>query len=120
MATQFLDGPAEKVALSLRRAPLFLRVSFDPAAQKWDALDLLEDEPFDGEKIFVYRREGEPTLCFVDGRDPKTGKRYGQKLAIGRYRFFASQPDERTLKDNDKWQAWVKETCELEGVKIRD
>lgn len=115
MGTRFTDGPAAGVDLLLSRAPIFLRVTHDPAQQKWDALDQLGDEAFDGEKIFCYRLIGNHGFCHVDGRDKKTGKRFGKNYVLAEYVFYENQPPESILRDNAQWQAWVLETIDLEG-----
>jgi hypothetical protein len=113
--TRLLGGPAEGISLELQRSPLFLRVTYDQHSQKWDALDQLDDEAFDGEKLFVYRQQGKPGYCHVDGRDKKTGKRYGRSFAIAEYAFWEHQPPQDLLASNERWQAWVLETIDLEG-----
>lgn len=42
--SNFIDGPAKGVHLSLRRSPMFLRAVCEPNG-KWDALDQLTDTP---------------------------------------------------------------------------
>lgn len=57
--TRFEDGPAAGVNLSLRRAPMFLRVVQNNQTGEWDALDQLDDTPEKNETIFVYKVHGE-------------------------------------------------------------
>lgn len=92
----FLDGPAEGVKLSLQRLVLFLRVVRSESGS-WDALDLLEDQAEPGETIFVYRHNGTEGSAFVDGRDPKTGKRWGRVEHIASYRLHSVQPPDATF-----------------------
>ncbi len=106
----FLDGPAAGQRLTLRRAPMFLRVVCD-AKGKWDALDQLDDKPAKDEAIHVYRVDQIEGGAFVDGRDPKTGKRWGCYMQMGTYKHWPEQPDDATLRDKAKWQAWVAEAA---------
>lgn len=102
--SNFIDGPAKGVTLSLSRAPVFLRVVL--ANGKWDALDQLSDTPRPEEAIFVYRRKTDPITAHIDGRDPKTGKRFANWMSIADYLFHHTQPDDKTLRDTAAWQAW--------------
>ena len=106
MPTRFIDGPAAGVCLSLSRAAMFLRAVLGDDG-KWDALDQLEDTPSASETAYVYIIQGEPGTAFVDGRDPKTGKRYGRKEVIAEYRFFEPQPSAEIMRNNDKWGEWA-------------
>jgi len=99
------DGPARGQTFTIARAPYFLRV-VQNAAGTWDALDLIDDAPKSDEQIHVYRRTTEPMVAHVDGRDPKTGRRYGRWMAIADYRLHPVQPDDDTARDNQAWQAW--------------
>ena len=102
---KFLDGPAKGVALQLQRAPIMLRVVQSPDG-KWDALDQLKDVAADGEKIFVYRMEGTAGGAFVDGRDPKTGRRFGGYCVVATYRYLAEQPRDEEVRENYAWDQW--------------
>ena len=114
--TRFEQGPAHGKFVSIKRLPMFLRVTID-AAGKVDALDQLDDEPRADEKLFVYRMiPGSESHCFVDGRDPKTGKRWGRQESGARYRFVESQPDDETLRDKAKWGDWVQRTYAAETI----
>lgn len=79
--SKFINGPAKGINLSLGRSPYFLRAVRDPRG-KWDALDKIDDEPALEEEIHVYRIASEPIIMHVDGRDSKTGKRYGRWTSI--------------------------------------
>ena len=72
---RFTDGPAAGRTLMLQRAPLFLRVTYDPNRLKWDALDPLTDTPIAPEQITVYRRVGEPSAAYLDWTE--NGRRRG-------------------------------------------
>ncbi len=109
----FLNGPAEGTNLTLGRSPYFLRVVRTPEG-KWDALDQLDDTPSPDEEIHVYRIASEPMTSHVDGRDPKTGKRFGRWMSIADYVFHDEQPDDRTARYKAAWQEW----CADQGKKI--
>jgi len=103
--SNFLDGPAAGVRLNLGRSPYFLRVVRTPDG-KWDALDQLDDKPAENEEIHVYRIASEPMIAHVDGRDPKTGKRYGKWMSIADYVLHNKQPDNQTARNKVQWQEW--------------
>lgn len=103
--SKFLNGPAAGQFLSLGRSPYFLRAVRVPGG-KWDALDQLDDTPAPNEEIHVYRIASEPMTAHVDGRDPKTGKRFGRWMSIADYLLHDEQPDDRTARDKAAWQAW--------------
>lgn len=70
MATaQCYGGPANGVHFELARLPKILRVTRD--RRKFDALDLLEDEPTAEEEVFVYRMIGSPSFV-CRSKDPLT------------------------------------------------
>lgn len=102
--TIFRLGPADGSRLSLSRAPYFLRIVED-AHGKIDALDQLDDEPFDGDKISVYVLHCNRGGAFVDGRD-KTGKRFGRFEVMADYVLYCNQPQDSEIRDNAKWQSW--------------
>ncbi len=104
--TTFQDGPAKDTVLVLGRAPLYLRVVKD--GDKIDALDKLDDRPEANETIHVYKRVGEPGMAHMDGRDPKTGKRFGRTCVIARYAICAG-PGDGVCRNNSQWQAWCVE-----------
>ena len=111
--SRFLDGPAEGAQLSLSRSPIFLRAVRAPG-KGWDALDQLEDSPRPDEEIFVYRRVSEPVICHTDGRDPKTGKRFGRWMSFADYVLHDAQPDDRVARDRLAWQEW----CQEQGTRL--
>lgn len=100
-----LDGPAAGAKLSLGRSPYFLRVVRKPGGE-WDALDQLDDTPEPNEEIHVYRCVSEPITAHFDGRDPKTGKRYGRWMSIANYSLHTEQPDDETARYRPAWQEW--------------
>jgi hypothetical protein len=106
--TSFHDGPANGKTLTLKRAPLFLRVTVGQDG-KIDALDQLDDAPMPDEKILVYRRRGEAGSLHIDGRD-KRGRRFGEWYAYGEYDLFAEQPADEILRNNQRWRNWCEVT----------
>lgn len=109
--SDFLDGPAAGVSLSLRRSPLLLRVvctsNGDP---KWDALDQLSDTPAAGEDIYVYRKVKDDGTVHIDG--VRNGKRFGQWLSMATYAVVREQPDDATMRDTAQWRAWCEANAE--------
>lgn len=93
--TTFLDGPAERQGLSLKRAPRFLRVV--QAAEGWDALDQLDDTAAPHEKLFAYEIAGPPMRCFV---------RPGGLRMIANYSLVKEQPTDSQMRDNSSWRDW--------------
>jgi hypothetical protein len=105
--SHFKDGPADGKTLSLSNAPLFLRVVIDEKSNV-DALDGPGDSPRPGETVHVYRRVGDVTTGFIDGRDPKTGKRFGRRFAAANYvHFTGCTLDRDGLSDSKKWEEWM-------------
>lgn len=98
-----LDGPAAGTVLSLRRAPVFLRLVRDRAGT-WDALDQLEDEPAGDEEIFAYR--------IVDGTWGVAFVRPGGRYELGEYRYVGEQPSQFELRDTDAWRDWAIATAD--------
>jgi hypothetical protein len=121
MSTKFTDGPAAGKVLALRRIPmpLFLRVVKAPDGTI-DALDQAGDAPGQDETIFVYRKASSGGNALVDGRDPKTGKRFGYACEICTYALNETQPDDTTARDKAAWPAWCKAEYErMNGVTAR-
>lgn len=102
---KFLDGPAAGKTIWLRRAPIYLRVVID--GETVDALDQLDDTPKASETIHAYRVIGKPSwihLC-VRGKDRSGGGYWG----AGEYEVCDPQPDEATMRDNERWREWATE-----------
>jgi len=116
--TRFLEGPAAGMTLSLRRAPLFLRVVRNDAGQ-FDALDQFTDAPTSNETLFVSRRKGEAGTCHIDYTDAKTRRRSGKWFTVAEYELFAVQPADDVLRSTEAWRTWcleqVKATTEGNG-----
>lgn len=98
--TTFVDGPARGQKLSLRRAPIFLRVVEYRMA--FDALDQLEDEPKPEESIHLYRIKGKPGGMFVTKRGGGGGY-----YPIAEYAVVPNPPSDEVLRDKQKWHDWV-------------
>ena len=103
--TRFLDGPMAGLQLMLHRSPLFLRVCRG-ADGTGDALDMLDDQPAEGEVLFAYRREGQPTVAFIDYTDRVTRKRKGKILRGADYRVVATQPSAEVMGNSESWREW--------------
>jgi len=102
----FLDGPADGQHLNLRRTPVLLRVV--QAGNAFDALDQLDDTASPDETITVYQLTQAPGWCHIDGRDAKTGRRWGETRPIATYALLPEQPDDATLRDNAAWREWCR------------
>ncbi len=116
---RLLDGPAAGSELSLRRAPLYLRVVID-AAGKVDALDMLDDKPQPGETVHVYRGERDTLFAlrddiFICVRGPGGLQQAGG--AKGDFHHLDGVDGEQ-LRDTAAWRAWVHQ--EVENVEGRE
>lgn len=97
----FLDGPASEARLSLRRAPILLRVVIDQAGTV-DALDQLTDTPAPTETIHVYRIvPGSLIRAIVCSRG-----RGCRHESTAQYQLHENQPADEDARDTAKWQAW--------------
>lgn len=96
------------MVLSLRRAPLFLRVVRSDAGQ-FDALDQLADAATANEVLFVYRRKGQAGACHIDYTDTKTRRRCGKWFTVAEYELHVEQPADSVLRDTARWRAWCLE-----------
>lgn len=101
----FDDGPAAGARLSLQRSPLLLRI-VQNAKDQIDALDQLDDVPESDERIAVYLLVRNDGNAFIDGRDPKTGKRFGRREAMASYELYDPQPTDEQARDPKKWHDW--------------
>jgi hypothetical protein len=100
--TAFIDGPAKGQHLSLRRAPVFLRVvKEDLQSGKWDALDQLSDEPSAGEKLFAYVVSGEVGWCHLN-----RGRGGSGFYPIASYKFIEPQPSDAEMRTTAAWHSW--------------
>ena len=115
--TRFNKGPADGKMLELLRMPmpLFLRVT-KTADGTIDALDKLDDAPAKDEELFVYVKSESQGTVHLDGRD-KHGKRFGKWMECCTYTLHERQPDDSTMRDQEKWAAWCK--AEYEAMKAK-
>ena len=107
---RFLDGPAAGEVLQLRRAPIYLRVAID-AAGDVDALDQPGDKPKRSETLFAYRLKGKAGWVHLLVRGPDR-RRKGGYFATGEYEVIEPQPDDATIREQARWEAWA--TAEYE------
>ncbi len=100
--TKFTDGPAAGLVLSLRRAPIFIRVVVDQRGEM-DALDQLDDTAKPGEKIYAYElAEKSPGHVHLNRGGGKSGY-----YAMATYRFLPEQPRDDEMRTTDAWRAWT-------------
>lgn len=99
-------------ALSLQRAPKFMRFVFRTAPAGFDALDQLDDIPDADESVIVgvLAETGSTHIDCVVNR-----KRVGKWYRTARYVVHPIQPDDATVRDTEKWRAW----CVAEEAKYR-
>lgn len=110
--TNFLDGPAEGHALMLKRRPIALRVVVSSGGEV-DALDQPEDRPEDNEVCHLYILAKEGAAAFIDGRDPKTGKRWGGRYMGGDYRLFPDQPEQDVMRRRCDFVEWCQQNLSI-------
>jgi hypothetical protein len=99
---KFLDGPAKGRFLSLRRAPIFLRVVIDIDGGV-DALDQPGDTPSPTETIHVYRLASEPSHFIVCSRGKGAGCNPG---VTADYCLYDNQPTDEEAREGSCWRAW--------------
>lgn len=102
---RFVDGPAVGVSLMCRRAPMYLRVTQDAGARKFDALDQPGDEPEPQEILHVYSRvPGTFSSAHLCARGSARG-------ASGWYEFadyaFVPLEDTERFRDVEVWRGWA-------------
>lgn len=106
--TTFEGGPAAGVTLMLRRAPIYLRVT--RSAEGFDALDLLKDEPAEGEELFAYKLAGKPGAVHIDFT-----RRSSAWFTVARYVWVAEQPAQEVMRSRSRWRAWCEVTWDADG-----
>jgi hypothetical protein len=106
LGVRFTNGPAREALLQLERTPRFLRVVQNDAGS-WDALDKPNDTVRPDEKIYVYALDREPCVVYVDYTE--RGRRVGKRICVASYSYYAVQPIEDILANNEKWQQWCVE-----------
>lgn len=96
-----LDGPAQGSYL-VKRAPLYLRaVTLEVAgATARDVLDQLTDAPAPGERVHVYKLQGQAGSVHLN----RGGKGSGF-YATGVYKHLADV-DGEALRDTESWRQW--------------
>lgn len=99
---EMVDGPAIGITLFLKRAPLLLRVCFDPQTKQWDGLDQLADQPAACEQLHVYRRIGKPGALHID-----ESRKRCHWYAMAKYVYADPQPSDADMRDTKSWRAWA-------------
>lgn len=107
--TRFQDGPAAAQTLTLKRSPFLLRVTQD--GQSFDALDRLEDEPFDQEKIFAYYLIDGPLVVHLKIAKPGRSGFYN----MATYKLVPDQPADEDMRTQARWVAWCAANAEKLG-----
>lgn len=112
----FEDGPAKEARLSLRRAPVLLRVVRDrrrrttararghaeDGVAAWDALDQLTDVARPHEDVFLYRLTTRPQYVHIRAcKRAESGMR-----VIAMYAEFPERVPDLILRDPAMWVAW--------------
>lgn len=98
----FIGGPAAGKTLFLRRAPVLLRVVMT-ARGAVDALDQIDDEARPTEKIYVYRRIGQPRRYHIKMTRPAESG----FVVDAEYGYLNDQPQDSQVRKNDAWQVWA-------------
>ena len=98
---QFTGGPAGGQTLALGRAPVLLRVVVGPRG-KLDALDQLDDEPREDERIHVYRLASSVTVMRVSRR-PRSQSGW---FVVAKYRLLEPQPLDMQVRERAAWNEW--------------
>ena len=96
-----LRHPLFKKMLGLTRAPKYLRFVFSGSASSpnFDALDLLDDSPRDGETV-IAARQRRKTVVHIDYTD-----RPAENRECWEYEPMDVPAD--VLRDTKKWQEWA-------------
>lgn len=100
--TRFLDGPAKEATFMIRRTPVFVRVTKE--GEKFDILNDAGDTPKRTETLFAYVLTERPGMCCIRASGGRGGI-----FQSGTYRHCDPQPDDATMRDQSKWEAWVEE-----------
>lgn len=93
--TTFEDGPAKGQTLMLHRLVRFLRVTKDKG--KWDALDLINDEPMDSEKLYAYELRDHKGSIHTNP---------GGFFPVASYKFCVVQPTDTEMRKESTWHDW--------------
>jgi len=100
--THFEDGPAKGQHLMLKRTPIYLRVV--QSEGKWDALDMPEDDPRNGEVVHAYRLKERSGMCHVN-----MGSGKGGFYPIAIYRAVSPQPTVGEMANRSAWVKWCED-----------
>lgn len=100
-----VDGPAKGQNLMLRRAPFLLRVTEHKGT--FDALDLVEDEPFPGESVHAYVQVSKPSWCHLRIAKPGRSGFY----MIADYKFIEPQPTAAEMDNRPAWEKWCNDNA---------
>jgi len=103
---KFLDGPAAGVSLSLRRAPMLLRVVQNRETKTWDALDQLTDSPADNEDIYLYYIHPESFFKAHVCRSPRRLSGWLEEADYSLLPATLLRIDEEILRDQEVYAAW--------------
>lgn len=107
----FHGGPANGSILTLKRAPLLLRVVVD-AEKNVDALDHFDDQPRPGERVFVYKLIGTPTSYRLYGARDVTGW-----YVDATYHFAVIKVEAATLRSTAAWRRWAL-ACKTDNLEL--
>ena len=100
-------GTTKGPSLRLNRNPLPLYLRFVMVGTCWetlDALDQLDDTPKDSERVVVAEKRGDIGRMHAFGNKKVTG--WYDTIT---YDLIQPQPEQDTLRDTERWRAWVLE-----------
>ncbi len=97
--TTFEDGPAAGEYLSLKRAPLYLRVTDNGSV--WDALDQVGDTPRPNETLHCYRLKEPAGNCHVHRQGG------GGWFKVATYVYVSPQPSDAKMRTTGAWRNWT-------------
>lgn len=105
---RFEGGVAGGLNFQVTRVPLLLRIAVELRVygDEFRALDAIGSAPTDRESVVIYRASGQPSVSFVDGRDPKTGERMGWQQTEVTYVPFAEKLDRGVPRTWETWERW--------------
>lgn len=99
-----LRHPQFRTTLFLGRTPRFLRFTRTGEGDHlWDALDQLEDEPHEGERLIagVLVHRGAMHVSYAE-----KGRRKGTWWRTAEYEIVSPQPEQETMLHRDRWREW--------------
>lgn len=110
--TRFLDGPAQGQHFMIRRTPVFVRVTEENG--KWDILNDAGDAPRRTETPHAYVLSERPGMCCIRASEGRGGI-----FQSGVYRHCDPQPDEREMRNETSWSAWVYRNVKMAPEELR-